>query len=283
MWMTFRRRLPESRYLYRPTARPRASRLRSSWTTARRSSFFSLTDLKPRYGRMTQSSRSHSDKVVAERVKTQTLHERLNETLEEFGSWVEYYRVRLDEEILVVAFDLCSSSMIMEQLLLGGDVSCLTDLLTAIKRHLAAEQKHLLFNPYKFTGDGWILLFPANTDGSALMAFLERLCRFYSDKYRRLIKPNLQNVLKIVGLSFGIDRGWVSRMKMYGQTEYIGRPIIVACRLQGAVKDKRGSPAYEALVTYHAYRKHFTHLPASRAVPLHRTLQNSNAQAHCPR
>ena len=227
---------------------------------------------------MTQSSRSHSDKVVAERVKTQTLHDRLDETLEEFGSWVEYYRVRLDEEILVVAFDLCSSSMIMEQLLLGGDISCLTDLLTAIKRHLAAEQKHLLFDPYKFTGDGWILLFPANTDGSALMAFLERLCRFYSDEYRRLIKPNLRNVLKIVGLSFGIDRGWVSRMKMYGQTEYIGRPMIVACRLQGAVKDKGGSPAYKALVTYHAYRKHFAHLPASRVVRVKRILRNINAE-----
>src|SRR5262249_58243797 len=118
--------------------------------------------------------------------------------------------------------------MVMEQLLLGGDVSCLTDLLTAIKRHLAAEQKHLLFDPYKFTGDGWILLFPAGTDGSALMAFLERLCRFYSDEYRRLIKPNLQNVLKIVGLSFRIDRGSVSRMKMYGQTCYIRRPTTLA-------------------------------------------------------
>jgi len=204
--------------------------------------------------------------------------ERLGEMVEELGSWVEYYRVQLDEEVLVVAFDLCSSSMIMEQLLLGGDVSCLTDLLTAIKRHLAAEQKRLLFDPYKFTGDGWILLFPANTDGSALMAFLERLCRFYSDEYRRLIKPNLQNMLKTVGLSFGIDRGWVSRMKMYGQTEYIGRPIIVACRLQGAVKDKGSSPAYKALVTYHAYRKHFTHLPASRVVRVKRILRNINAE-----
>jgi len=212
---------------------------------------------------------SEMKKVVAER---------LGEMVEELGSWVEYYRVQLDEEVLVVAFDLCSSSMIMEQLLLGGDVSCLTDLLTAIKRHLAAEQEHLLFDPYKFTGDGWILLFPANTDGSALMAFLERLCRFYSDEYRRLIKPNLENVLKIVGLSFGIDRGWISRIKMYGQTEYIGRPIIVACRLQGAVKDKRGSPAYKALVTYHAYRKHFTHLPASRVVRVKRILRNINAE-----
>jgi class 3 adenylate cyclase len=215
--------------------------------------------------------------IMALPLETQTLHDRLGEMLEEFGSWVDY-RVRLDEEVLVVAFDLCSSSMIMEQLLLGGDLSCLTDLLTAIKRHLAAEQRHLLFDPYKFTGDGWILLFPANTDGSALMAFLERLCRFYSDKYRRLIKPNLQNVPKIAGLSFGIDRGWVSRMKMYGQAEYIGRPIIVACRLQGAVKDKGGSPAYKALVTYHAYRKHFTHLPASRAVRVKRILRNINAE-----
>src|SRR5262249_58632299 len=99
--------------------------------------------------------------------------ERLGEMLEELGSWVEYYRVRLDEEVLVVAFDLCSSSMVMEQLLLGGDVSCLTDLLTAIKRHLAAEQKHLLFDPYKFTSDGWILFVPANTNGSAFIAFLE--------------------------------------------------------------------------------------------------------------
>jgi hypothetical protein len=47
---------------------------------------------------------------------------------------MEYSRVRLDEEVLVVAFDMCSSSTIMEQLLLAGDVSCLTDLLTAIKR-----------------------------------------------------------------------------------------------------------------------------------------------------
>ena len=191
---------------------------------------------------------------------------------------MEYYRVRLDEEALVVAFDICSSSTIMEQLLLSGDVRRLTDLLTAIKRHLAAEQKHLLFDPYKFTGDGWILLFPPSTDGSALTAFLERLCRFYRDEYRRLIKPNLQSVPKIAGLSFGIDRGWLARMTMYGQTEYIGRPIVVACRLQGAVKDKGGSPAYKALVTYHAYRKHFTHMEPSRAFRVRRILRNINAE-----
>jgi hypothetical protein len=70
---------------------------------------------------------------------------------------MEYSRIRLDGEALVVAFDMCSSSSIMEQLLLAGDMSCLTGLLTAIKQRLAVEQKTVPFDPYKFTGDGWIL------------------------------------------------------------------------------------------------------------------------------
>src|SRR5262249_36313181 len=110
------------------------------------------------------------------------------------------------------------------------------------------------------------------------MAFLERLCRFYSDEYRRLIKPNLQNMLKTVGLSFGIDRGWVSRMKMYGQTEYIGRPIIVAWRLQGAGKDKSNSPANKSLVTYQEYKNPSPPLRASRVVRVKRILPNINAE-----
>ena len=192
---------------------------------------------------------------------------------------MEYSRIRLDGESLVVAFDMCSSSTIMEQLLLAEDMTCLTESLTAIKRHLAAEQKRLPFDPYKFTGDGWILLFPSTTDGSALTSLLERLCRFYQQEFKRRVKPNLITAPKLIGLSFGIDRGWLSSMTMYGHREYIGRPINIACRLQGAVKDKGRSPAYKALVTYAAYRKHFAHLPPSRAVRVKRILHNINDEA----
>jgi class 3 adenylate cyclase len=192
---------------------------------------------------------------------------------------MEYSRIRLDGESLVVAFDMCSSSTIMEQLLLAGDMSCLTEFLTAIKRYLASEQKRLPFDPYKFTGDGWILLFPANANGEALMAFLERLCRFYRDEFKRRVRPNLLNAPELIGLSFGMDCGWLSHMKMYGQSEYIGRPINIACRLQGAVKDKGGSPAYKALVTYAASRKYFAHLPPTRSVRAKRTLRNINGEA----
>src|SRR6266487_2787633 len=137
---------------------------------------------------------------------------------------MEYSRLHLKGDALVVAFDMCSSSSVMEQLLLAGDMSCLTDFLGTLKHKLAGEQKRLIFDPYKFTGDGWILLFPPDTDGSALVAFLESLCQFYRDQFRLRVRPNLVHPPKLVGLSFGIDRGWVTPMTMYGQREYIGRP-----------------------------------------------------------
>src|SRR5439155_24678491 len=105
----------------------------------------------------------------------------------------------------------------MEQLLLAGDIGCFTDLLTSIKRKLATEQKRLLFDPYKFTGDGWSLLFPSVTDGTALRAFLEDLCRFYRDEFRRQVLPKLTSPPKLIGLSFGIDRGWLSASQMHVQ------------------------------------------------------------------
>src|SRR5262249_42482072 len=49
--------------LINPIARPKASRSGLSWTTARRLSFFSSIDLKLKFGHMTRSSRSHSDRV----------------------------------------------------------------------------------------------------------------------------------------------------------------------------------------------------------------------------
>jgi len=189
---------------------------------------------------------------------------------------MKYSRIRLDGEALVVTFDMCSSSSIMEQLLVAGEMRCLTDFLTAIKRKLAAEQQIVPFDPYKFTGDGWILFFPSETDGAALITFLERLCQFYQDEFRICVQPNLTNPPKLIGLSFGIDRGWLSLIQMYGQREYTGRPLNIACGLQSAVKDKGGSPAYKALITHAAFRTYFANLPNLKVVNTKRTLRNIN-------
>ena len=42
-------------------------------------------------------------------------------------------------------------------------------------------------------------------------------------------------------------------MKVFGRDEYVGRAIIVACRLQSEVKDNDPSPEYKALVSNAAF------------------------------
>ena len=74
---------------------------------------------------------------------------------------------------IVVAFDLCSSSQIMEDLLLSEKFDRYETFLTCVKRWLmnwtnSHPSGNGRFELYKFTGDGWILLFPAATDGMAL-------------------------------------------------------------------------------------------------------------------
>ena len=82
---------------------------------------------------------------------------------------------------IVVAFDLCSSSQIMEDLLLSEKFDQYETFLTCVKRWLMNwTNKHApgngRFELYKFTGDGWILLFPAATNGKALIESLRSLC-----------------------------------------------------------------------------------------------------------
>jgi hypothetical protein len=192
---------------------------------------------------------------------------------------MKYRRFDYRGEVIVVTFDICSSSNVIEQLTLAGDFSALTDLLTEIKRYLAQEQSSLPFDPYKFTGDGWILLFPSTTDGAALIGFLRRLCRFYRAEYRRRVLPDLVNAPAISGLSFGIDKGSLLRLTMYGQREHIGRAINIACRLQSAIKDKDKSPAYKALVTNRVFREYFGGLKSLKVMSVSRTLRNINNDA----
>jgi len=50
-------------------------------------------------------------------------------------------------------------------------------------------------------------------------------------------------------------------MTIYGQREYVGRALNVACRLQAAIKDNDNSPAYKALVSKAAFNDYFTSVP----------------------
>lgn len=170
---------------------------------------------------------------------------------------MQYMRVQILGDAIVVAFDMCSSSDIIEELTLSSNLQRLNEFLTALKQYLASAQKNVKFDPYKFTGDGWILLFPAETDGKVLFKFLQDLCTFFRSEFRQQVLKHLATPPSITGLTFGVEKGPLVSMTMYGQWEYIGRALNIACRLQSAIKVRDKSPAYKVLVTNDVFNEYF--------------------------
>jgi len=190
---------------------------------------------------------------------------------------MECQRLTISGQAVVVAFDMCSSSNIIDDLTKSNNVQCLTTFFDALQRYLAKEQqKPAAFDPYKFTGDGWLLLFPAKTDGASLLNFLESLCLFFVVEFRRSLLPYLSRTPSLVGITFGIEKGEVIPMNMHGRQEYVGRAINVACRLQTALKDKGSSPAYSALVSNRVYDEYFSDTNPHRVNKVTRNLRNIN-------
>jgi hypothetical protein len=167
---------------------------------------------------------------------------------------------------IVVAFDLCSSSTIMEDLLLSEKFDQYETFLTCVKRWLMNwTNKHApgngRFELYKFTGDGWILLFPATTNGKALIESIRSLCEMISAELARHIIPSLSGVPSVLGATLGVEEGNLIRMRMNERDEYVGRALNIACRLQDAVKEKEPHPGcYKAMVSARLFNERLAHL-----------------------
>jgi hypothetical protein len=187
---------------------------------------------------------------------------------------MKFVRLNASGDTLVVAFDMCSSSDIVEKLTLKGGVRRFQKFLTKLEDYLAAAQKTIFFDPYKFTGDGWILLFPPKTDGPALLTFLRDLCSFFEKELRNDVLRYLDTPHSLTGLTFGVEKGPLAPMTMCGGTEYVGRALNIACRLQNAVKDQRGSPAYKALVSNGVFNDYFSSAVGYKVFRVTRTLRN---------
>jgi len=183
-------------------------------------------------------------------------------------------------QAIVVAFDMCSSSQVVDHLTKTDNLRPLTTFYTDLRRYLAKQHKHAIpFEPYKFTGDGWILLFPPNTEGERLLEFLEALSLFFAVAFQRSLLPHLSRAPAGVGISFGIEKGDLVSIMMDGQQEFVGRAINVACRLQAAIKEKGPSPAYTALVSNRVYGEYFADATPHRVHKVTRNLRNIDGGA----
>ena len=185
---------------------------------------------------------------------------------------MKFKRLLISGNAVVVAFDMCSSSDMLEELILRNDIRPYNYVIGEIKHYLARTQETVVFDPYKFTGDGWILLFPAQTNGSALWNMLTGLSAFYRAVAGEHLLPRLNTRPTITGLTFGIEVGPIAKTTIFQQTEYVGRSITVACRLQSAVKSTTDNPAFRALISSTAYLEYLAGIPGvggvARNVPL---------------
>ena len=154
---------------------------------------------------------------------------------------------------IVVFFDICSSTSILEDLVKTENQKLWRDLLIELKDYLRNKRSSLRFELYKFLGDGWVLLFERRPDGLEIFEFFEAL----SDKFLSLYRRDIENVLNIripnVGLTFGMDIGSCIQFVMNHQPEYMGRPLNVAARLQSTIGQRDSKPQNKTLLSNNLY------------------------------
>ena len=165
------------------------------------------------------------------------------------------------EEKIVVAFDICSSTTIIEDLSLTNNVARFLDLLDDVGQLLFEKKSDLKFEVYKFVGDGWILLFPSDTSGQQLIRFLHLLALTFENRFREHLGSILEVSPRIRGLTFGVDVGTIHRAPLFAKNEYIGRALVVACRLQAAVKEHVEVPSNKVLVSRPFFQRYLASVP----------------------
>jgi class 3 adenylate cyclase len=154
---------------------------------------------------------------------------------------------------IVVFFDICSSTAILEDLVRTENQKLWRDLILGLKNYLCIKQSSVGFELYKFQGDGWILFFDPCSEGFDIFQFCEKLSYKFVSIYRRNIKDVLTVRIPVIGLTFGMDIGSCIRFKMNRKTEYMGRPLNIASRLRDAIGQRGGTPENKVLLSKNLY------------------------------
>ena len=139
-------------------------------------------------------------------------------------------------EAAVIVFDICSSTTIVEDLNANGNIDKYEILVKEIDNFLVLRERQYNFEKYKFLGDGYILIAKNPTNAGNLVRFTTELTVFMNHLVQSFLNRHVSQIeLPRFGITVGIDIGQVSPI-LKGQ-EYIGRPINLAARLQGSLKD----------------------------------------------
>ena len=129
----------------------------------------------------------------------------------------------------VYVFDICSSTIMMEDVQMNSSLDSYYDMIDSILEFLKSFKPNQ-FIIYKFLGDGFILLFDESVSPEIIYKFSEELVDISNKIIRAFINEKMQNInVPRIGITIGVDSGILLEKK----GEYVGRSINIACRLQG--------------------------------------------------
>lgn len=178
-----------------------------------------------------------------------------NIQIEDPNEIVEEIEQKIDElknHYYIIVMDLCSSSVILEKLQMAGKIRVWRRLWKNIFNQLTRKP---FFNtrckPYKFIGDGFIILYRHQYSDS-LYNFMEELNKM-SCMYLKEVLDEYAIKPKRFGFCYGIDRGQLIHMNLLGKHEYMGEAINAATRLQGLLK--ADEDACTVMVSDKVYKK----------------------------
>ena len=139
-------------------------------------------------------------------------------------------------EYYVIVFDVCSSSVMLEKLQEQNKLPVWKKFWEGVFSHITKiSSSGVRSIVYKFIGDGFILLYRPSY-GDDILAYCEKIKTYVNEKIDEIVAEYLDEAPARTGITIGIDRGKIIRMRLLGDTEYMGEAINVASRLQSALK-----------------------------------------------
>jgi class 3 adenylate cyclase len=154
---------------------------------------------------------------------------------------------------IVATIDICSSTQIIEELIKTSNIKLWPDMIIRMNNYLTTELPKLNAFIYKFIGDGWIILFNEPYSSENIIKFLSNINIQFEKEYRDNILPKLNISPEINGLTFGMDEGELIQITLQEKTEYVGRAMNIACRLQGLINNIDIKGGYRVFISHTLY------------------------------
>ena len=139
-------------------------------------------------------------------------------------------------EYYVIVFDVCSSSVILENLQEQNKLRVWKKFWEGVFKHITKiSSSGVRSIVYKFVGDGFILLYrPAFEED--ILAYCDKIKVYVNEKIDAIVAEYLDEAPARTGITIGIERGEIIRMHLLGSSEYMGEAINAASRLQSLLK-----------------------------------------------